>query len=40
MIGDDAVTAGKKRSSTICCPETCWVSLRKMSGIAAGLIAS
>ena len=39
MIGDDVVTAGKKRSSTICWPETCWVSFRKMSGIEAGLTA-
>ena len=39
MIGDDAVSAGKKRSSTICWPETCSVSLRKMSGIVDGFVA-
>ena len=27
-------------SSTICLPETCWVSFRKMSGMLAGLAAS
>ena len=40
MIGDEAVIAGKKRSSTICWPATCWVSLRKMSGMDDGLTAA
>ena len=39
-IGDDEVRIGKNFSSTICWPETCWVSLRKMSGIEAGLAAA
>ena len=39
-MGDDEVRIGKKSSSTICWPETCWVSLRKMSGIVAGLVAA
>jgi hypothetical protein len=34
------VRIGKNFSSTICCPETCWVSLRKMSGMLAGLLAA
>ena len=38
--GELEVWIGKNGSSTICCPETCWVSLRKMSGIDAGLVAA
>ena len=33
MIGELLVWIGKNGSSTICWPATCWVSLRKMSGI-------
>ena len=40
MIGEEAATAGKKRSSTICWPDTCSVSLRKMSGMADGFSAA
>ena len=39
-IGEVEVRIGKNVSSTICWPETCWVSLRKMSGMEAGLVAA
>ena len=38
-MGEDEVRIGKNASSTICWPETCCVSFRKMSGIEAGLAA-
>ena len=38
-IGDELVRMGWNVSSTICWPATCWVSLRKMSGMLAGLAA-
>ena len=40
MIGEEDVRIGKNGSSTICWPETCWVSLRKMSGMLDGFAAS
>ena len=40
MIGDEDVRIGKNGSSTICWPDTCWVSLRKMSGMLAGFAAA
>src|SRR5262245_61089520 len=40
VIGELLVWIGKNGSSTICCPATCSVSLRKMSGIEAMFAAA